>query len=791
MTQPAGPWPDSAGGHILFLLDASNPVERRLLENWLGQTSKGSEAHTLADLPNKDPDDAKTKALSDCLGRHETAMVTPLRVVWLPPGKSDHRSPRVRDLVFGDLRRPGRLRANIIAKRSPERVQCIAGRPATLADLKERYAQFQSEGVDDAVGFAEFVNRQAELALDIAERRLQGTRYKVPRFVADELRASPKFNRALQDLSESSGQSTAQLHDEASVYMKEMIATPSTFWLDVMAKFNHVVRKQGYQSEMVYDQASVERIRGLVRENPAALLWTHKSHIDGLAMNSVLFENDFPAPHIMGGVNMAFAGFGFLARRSVAIFIRRTFQDNPLYKLVLRHYIGYLMDKRFPLSWAFEGTRSRIGKLMPPRFGLLKYVLEAAHATRARNLHVIPVTISYDLISDVADYAIEQSGIKKQPESLRWFIGYIKRLRSPMGRVYVDFGDPIVLNECPSPEEPLVLQKIAFEVAVRANAVTPLTLPSLVSMCLLGAAPQALTARELLAEIAPLVTWARARGLRMTREFDPDSAREFRDLSEIMISSGVFTRFDEGPEAVYGIAPDQHSVASYYRNSVIHFFVNKAIIELALVGAHDAEPGQSEVVFWSEVRRLRDLFKFEFFYAPTDEFLQKIALDLDSYDTDWKTLIAGGGEGIDQLYEAMQPLVSHATLLPFVEAYSVVADLAATWRPEQSLSLNDCVAQALKYGKQAYLQRRISSEASIGKLLFSNGYKLLENKHLIEPEVGDEDGLVQRRGDMAQSLRELSRRLDRIRAFAVVARQKRVQAAAAGRESHPNTVGGN
>ena len=124
-----------------------------------------------------------------------------------------------------------------------------------------------------------------------------------------------------------------------------------------------------------------------------------------------------------------------------------------MYKITLRHYVGYLMEKRFPMNWAFEGTRSRLGKLMPPRYGLLKYVLEACHATDARNIHIIPISISYDLIRDVEEYATEQTGRGKGAESLRWFIGYIRSLARPMGKVYVDIGEPVVLDRAPDPED--------------------------------------------------------------------------------------------------------------------------------------------------------------------------------------------------------------------------------------------------------------------------------------------------------------------------------------------------
>src|SRR3546814_14484028 len=77
------------------------------------------------------------------------------------------------------------------------------------------------------------------------------------------------------------------------------------------------------------------------------------------------------------------------------IFLRRSFQGQPVYKLVLRHYIAWLLAKRFPLSWAFEGTCSRLGKLMPPKYGLMKYVLDAAHATGTGDVHFVPFVTSF------------------------------------------------------------------------------------------------------------------------------------------------------------------------------------------------------------------------------------------------------------------------------------------------------------------------------------------------------------------------------------------------------------
>ncbi|MEP1593761.1 MAG: 1-acyl-sn-glycerol-3-phosphate acyltransferase, partial [Halieaceae bacterium] len=523
----------------------------------------------------------------------------------------------------------------------------------------------------------------------------------------------------------------------------------------------------GYEDKIVYNPDEIESIREMVRDHPSLLLWTHKTYLDGMVVPKLMYENDFPMPHMFGGANLSFAGLGFLIRRSGGIFIRRSFQDNPLYKVTLRQYIGYLMEKRFPMNWAFEGTRSRLGKLMPPRYGLLKYVLEACYASDSRNVHIIPVSISYDLIRDVEEYATEQTSVGKGPESLRWFIGYIRSLARPMGKVYVDIGEPVVLERAPDPDDSLALSKIAFEIAVEANRVTPITFPSLVTMCLLGAAPRALTSDEVTEDLRILLDWAQARNLRISRDFDSEYAEGIDALLDIMISEGIVTRYDEGPETVYGIALEQHPVASYYRNTIIHFFVNKAIIELALVKATETENPEAEQVFWEEVDHLRDLFKFEFFYSPTEEFHQQIRDELARYGVDWQSLITQGTIGFQMMLTQLTPLVSHVTLLTYAEAYSVVSDLLARMEPGESLEEQECITQALKLGKQAYLQRRISSESSIGKLLFKNGYQLLANRNLTQ---GGGDDIKEQRDNMALELRDVLRRIEVIRAIGVASR---------------------
>jgi glycerol-3-phosphate O-acyltransferase len=723
----------------LYIIDARHGVERQLLLDWIHATA-GDAAPQWASLAIEDDDHAlPVEMLRARLGGAPSRQVVPLRVAWRIPGFERDRALKFRHLIFGDPRHPGPLRSRLILLRDRRRAQILVGEAASLDSLRTRYCA-QTGGGDgegsDSPEFAGFVARQAALALDVAERGVRGTRYKVPRFVADSLRTSPKFRAALADLAEALGRPVGDLYREARPLMKEVIARPSALFLDLRAKLDRMMFG-GYAPEMEVDAAELARLRGVLREHPTCILFTHKTYIDGATPSRLAYENDMPMLHLFGGANLDIAVIGEFYRRSGMIFVRRSFQDQPVYKLVLRHYIAWLLAKRFPLSWAFEGTRSRLGKLMPPKYGLMKYVLDAAHATGTKGVHFVPFVTSFDLILDVEEYAAEQTGRVKKAESLGWFVGYMRNLKKPSGRIRLDIGKPVVIEDAPGPEDKRALEKIAFSVAVEANRVTPLTVSSVMCLILLGTAPRGATAAELLMTIGALKEWARARGIRLSKELESGDDAALSATVDTLVESGLLTRYEAGSENVYSIEPAHHPMASYYRNIIVHHFLDRAMIEIALFQLRDADSGDATAPFWAHVDRLRDLFKFEFFYPPREEHHAAIAAELARIDPAWKKRLASGDRGVAQLIRRCQPLVGHAVLLSFAEAYSVVADLLSRARFGEPVDEKALEAAALVEGKQAYLLRRISSEAAIGKLLFANGLSLMRHMGLAEPATRD------------------------------------------------------
>ncbi|HVR91972.1 MAG TPA: glycerol-3-phosphate 1-O-acyltransferase [Novosphingobium sp.] len=749
-------------GPKLFIVDARNGVEGRYLLDWLhGSWGNLSDADWTVLALSDESRPLRLEELAGRLAADDSMLVIPVRVAWRIPKFDKDRMLRLRDILFGDPRLPGSLRARLILLRDRRRAQCLMGQPATIGSLRARFAEeVGSPDPEDTTAFAGFVARQAALTLEAEERGVRGTRYKVPRFVADSIAASPRFRNALAGAAAQLGKHPRELMPEARRYMKELVSRPSALFLDLRARLERFMMTQGYDKGFRYDPAELERLRELIRTKPTVLLFTHKTYLDGITPNALFFDNDMTMLHSFGGINLDFFGVGTLFRRSGLIFIRRSFADNPVYKVVLRQYIAYLLDKRFPMSWALEGTRSRLGKLMPPKYGILKYVLDAAHDGGIEDVQIVPFVTSFDLIRDVEEYAAEQAGLAKKPESFAWFIGYLKSLREPMGRVRIDLGAPVVVARAPDPDDKLALAKIAFDASVSANRVTPLTVTSVMCLILLGAAPRGATAEELAQITTYLSDWAKARGIRLSDELASLDRAEIRATADKLVNSGLIHRDEAGSATVYTIESARHPMASYYRNSIIHHFLDKTIIELALFRTAE-EPGDDpSATFWAEAMRLRDLFKFEFFYPPREAFRLGLEAELDRTDGQWSAHLNGGTKGLETLVRRFQPLVGHAALLPFVEAYTVVFDQLVRLGPGEVLDQQRCVAKGLTEGRQAYLLRRITSEASIGKILFENGYRLAAHLGLAGATT---DEIAAGRRALLAELRALSRRMERMR----------------------------
>jgi glycerol-3-phosphate O-acyltransferase len=740
------PWPAPAGDGALVLAFASAPAERAVLEDWLRRAPSDTqqvEVHEHADARLE-------QVLADS---RDDPWLVPVRVTWLPRERDGVRAARVADLLaLTNPRRPGaRLQARIL-RQEPDRCRVVAAEPARISDLRERFGRTRGEE-----GFPAFVARQARLALERAERSLVGMQYKVPQLVAEDIEASARFHERIAALATELGRPQAEVVAEASGHLEEMVASHSRLAIDAWEQFGRWLSR-AYTVEV--DPVAVAELQRLSTRMPLAFLPSHRSYLDPLVLRSALHRHGFAPNHVLGGLNVAFWPIGPVARRSGVVFIRRSVRDDPVYKVVLREYIGYLVRKRFNLEWYIEGGRTRTGKLRPPRYGLLNYLVQAFRDGGIEDVLLIPTSIVYDQLYEVGAMAAEEHGAQKTPESLSWLVGYARAQGRGFGKARVGFGEPLSLRQALGEQErDHAVERIGIEVSHRINRATPITETALVAFALLGADDHALTLDEVRATLDPLLEHIRLRSLPMLGDRDIDQAEGVRQALDDLCRHGVARCYGGGTEPVWSIAPERHLEAAFYRNSILHFFLNRAIAELVLVHV-DETPTAADPVEegWREALRVRDLLKFEFFFAGTREFEREFRAELAILDPDWDGRVREPGAAWAALTRARLRLAPHL-LSSFLEAYLILAERLAERDPSVAVDEQEVLAECLGVGHQYRLQGRIHSTESISRELFGTALRVAANRDLVAPGGAE---LAVRRTAFAGEVRTLVARLHRI-----------------------------
>jgi glycerol-3-phosphate O-acyltransferase len=760
----------------VVLTQASTPTEARLIRERIAAAGGSS-------VPPVSLGPAGEGLSRSLLDGDEEARLVPVRVAWLPEEHGGRRVARLADLRPGhDPYHPSERQQQRILARQPGRAVVLAGEPATLGSLRQRWAEITDD--DD---FAAFVARRATLTLDQAEYRLRGPRYKTPSLVKDEILSSRRFRNGLRAVRRGPDGSPVSL-EEAGEILDELAAGWSRRLIDVMPTVGRLIFQRGFDPQIDYDESQVERVRAAMERHPGIFLWSHRSNLDTLVLSAAMQELGLPPAHLFAGINMAFGPMGALMRRAGVIFIRRSTSDDPLYKYVLREYVGYVLEKRFNLSWSIEGTRSRTGKALPPRLGLLSYAADVYLSGRVDDIVLLPVSITFDQLHEISEYADYAKGGTKKPEGFGWLYGFIKAQGARhYGKIYVRFDEPLLLSSGlgpvggvvardPAGADPagrrLALQKTAFEVAWRINQGMPVTATALVTTVLLAMQGAGLTFGQIRLGLADGMDYLESRSVPRTA-----SARALTGVSgstavratlDALVAGGVVSFVGEGRDPVWLIGPEHQLAATFYRNSLIHFLLDTALCELAVLRAGESafDPGEGSAsdpveAFWDEIARLRDLLKFEFYFKERDEHRRQVAAEMARHDPSWEARLRSGPAAADELLAGMRPLVSHVVVRPFVEAYRLVADvLVHDSRPVTDDS--DVVRGALGLGRQYVAQHRLRSSESVSALLFQTALQLARNRGLLEGE-----DLAARRAAFLAELRDLVRRLDRIEELAI------------------------
>lgn len=546
-----------------------------------------------------------------------------------------------------------------------------------------------------------------------------------------------KFQEKLKQIAEEQKLEFSEVQKEASDCIAELFSQQHPIAKMLSVKGFQFMLSKAYNNKIDIDPKEIKKLMKLMRQNSVAFILTHKTYLDTVVLITTLARFGMPIPYTFGGINLAVPGFKQLGKNSGLIFIRRSFKDNPIYKAALRHYISCMIENGDHLTWNIEGTRSRTGKIVYPQMGILKYIMEGEQAS-TRNIKYVPVSIVYDLIPDVKEMTEEGKGKTKNSEDIGTFINYFRKLGNEYGKAAIRFGEPVDADahhnaiipdiEEDSYSDKNTLPRFAFELIHKANMITPVTTVSLVCNVLLN--NFSLTKQEIEFNVIRLMNYLEQRKKDVLIERGKSIGASVQKALNLLQSSGIIQKNKAGYKTQYSLSSTEFLPATYYANMAAAHLYHRAFIEMALVKIKDEKTPDRVISFWKEIMRLRNLFKFEFFYTNKPKFSSEIEAELTLFDQNWRAILSDPNGDIENLLANQEMFVSKGLLLIYLEANKVVCHTLNTWDLDDEFSDTEFIELCLFKGKELHWENRISRLESISKPFLISALRLAKNSKL-------------------------------------------------------------
>lgn len=353
---------------------------------------------------------------------------------------------------------------------------------------------------------------------------------------------------------------------------------------------------------------------------------------------------------------------------SGAMWIRRSFGDDVLYTTLVQSYIDTLLHSGFNFECFIEGGRSRTGKLLPPKFGILSFIMDSILSGRVEDAIICPVSTQYDKVIETEGYVGELLGVPKKKENLADFLSASSVLSLKLGRVDVRFHEPWSLrgfiqdqqsrsaglpqqidmnsiNKDPVMKQRL-LRTMGYKVLSDINAVSVVMPTALIGTVLLTLRGRGVGKAELIRRVEWLSKRVRSKGGRVAHFGNaPTSVVIDRGLD--VLGKDLVGLVEGLPEPTY-YAVDRFQL-SFYRNMTIHLFISEALVSAAMYlrvkqGGGPANQRISYNELRTQVLFLSQLFRGEFIY-PTEGLAVNLDNTLRGLEADRIVDLVRDGEG--------------------------------------------------------------------------------------------------------------------------------------------------
>ncbi|NTU48758.1 MAG: hypothetical protein HGA84_07105, partial [Syntrophobacteraceae bacterium] len=346
------------------------------------------------------------------------------------------------NIFFGSREEPGFIRKFLSFLRGHSDAVLEAGEPLNLQDVVPELSENLSQRRKQIFQ----LRRELIDSIDDIKRAVLGPTLKSTIELKEIVLHHPRLEAFMQRRARSTKQEIWKIRMEADKYLDEIAATYNYTLVQIGEKVLNWIWNTLFDGIEV-DGESLQKVKKAARNNTLVYIPCHKSHTDYLILSYILYRNNLITPFVAAGKNLAFWPLGPIFRRGGAFFIRRSFKGMKFYTEVFSTYVKTLVQLGHNIEFFIEGGRSRTGKMVLPKLGLLAILIQAVEDGFCNDLVFVPTSICYDRIPEEEAYLREVTGGAKVEENIGQLVRARRFLKRSYGRVYVRFAEPVSLQQ--------------------------------------------------------------------------------------------------------------------------------------------------------------------------------------------------------------------------------------------------------------------------------------------------------------------------------------------------------
>ena len=416
-----------------------------------------------------------------------------------------------------------------------------------------------------------------------------GPQINTRKAITDSVIHRPEVQKTIEAGVSAGKQTTGEALARAKDYCDEIVADCTQLTIELMLRLLNLFWRRFYSG---IERYNVDTVKQIALTHQLVYVPCHRSHVDYLLLSYVIYTENLAIPYIAAANNLNLPLIGRILRGGGAFFIRRSFKDNPLYGAVIRAYVEQLTSLGVPIEYFIEGGRSRTGRLLKPKLGMLDMTVDAYMKTQSRPLAFIPVYIGYEKLIEGRSYIGELYGEKKKRESLLGTLTSIFRLKGHFGRVTTSFGEPIILSKLLDQHQPdwsqqdhyseqkpdwygPAIKQLSKQIMIEINRACVINPVNMVATILLATDRQSIDSKELLRQASTYTCLIESvdalSTIRIVNTLDQTRIEQLAKQKLIHI------RRHELGDIVY-LKPEDAVLMTYYRNNSLHAFIIPALI---------------------------------------------------------------------------------------------------------------------------------------------------------------------------------------------------------------------